>query len=91
MLSQPEDTPVSQEEDAAAAAAAATATAGVTATPGSCLPPSEASAVVQHNNIVEVKDIFRPKVSVEVCLTLFPPAFKKDCSHVAFAFFTPKC
>lgn len=44
------------------------AAAAVTATPGSGLPPSEASAVVQHNNIVEVKDIFKPKVSVEAAI-----------------------
>lgn len=41
------------------------ADAAVTATPGSSLPPSEPSAVAQRNNIVEVKDIFKPKVSVE--------------------------
>lgn len=33
----------------------------VTVTPGSCLPPSRAPAVVPHNHIVEVKDIFKPK------------------------------
>lgn len=53
--SPPEEAPVSQEDAAAA----------VTATPDGSLPPSEAPAAVQPNKIVEVKDIFKPKVSVE--------------------------